>query len=116
MLDPAAVEGAVQGQDAVISVYGVSFDPLHTITVYSEGTRNIVQAMHRHGVQRYLGVTSGGTSPVRQPGSSAIFDWVVKPIIGRTHYADQRWQEQIVMGSSLRSRAVQAKRNAGWDA
>lgn len=52
VLDPAAVLRAAEGQDAVISVYGVRFDPLNEITVYSEGTRNIVQSMQHDGVQR----------------------------------------------------------------
>jgi len=62
VLDPAAVLRAVEGHDAVISVFGVPFDPFHEITVYSTGTRSIVQAMQEQAVQRYLGVTSGGTS------------------------------------------------------
>ena len=102
VLDAAAVLRAVEGQDAVISVYGVRFDPLHEITVYSEGTRNIVQSMQHHGVRRYVGVTSGGTRTESQPGSGLVFEWVFKRGIGRTHYADQRRQEQIVMASSLR--------------
>jgi hypothetical protein len=52
----------------------VRFDPFHEIAVYSKGTRNIVQAMQEHAVQRYLGVTSGGTSTAPQPGSSAFFE------------------------------------------
>jgi putative NADH-flavin reductase len=32
-LDAAAVLRAVEGRDAVISVYGVRFDPLHKITI-----------------------------------------------------------------------------------
>jgi uncharacterized protein YbjT (DUF2867 family) len=67
VLDPAAVLRAVEGHDAVISAFGVPYDPFHEIAVYSTGTRNIVQ-----------------------------------PIIGRTSYADQRRQEQILMRSSLR--------------
>jgi uncharacterized protein YbjT (DUF2867 family) len=102
VLDPAAVLRAVEGQDAVISVFGVPFDPFHEIAVYSTGTRNLVQAMQQHAVQRYLGVTSGGTSTAPQPGNSAFFEWFIKPVIGRTSYADQRRQEQIVMASPLR--------------
>ena len=102
VLDAAAVLRAVEEQDAVISVYGVRFDPLHKITIFSAGTRNIVQSMEHHGVQRYVGVTSGGTSEASQPGSGLVFEWVFKRGIGRTHYADQRRQEQIVIASSLR--------------
>jgi hypothetical protein len=58
--------------------------------------------MEHHGVRRYVGVTSGGTSEASQPGSGLVFEWVFKRGIGRTHYADQRRQEQIVMASALR--------------
>jgi len=102
VLDPDAVLRAVEGHDAVISVFGVPYDPLHAIEAYSTGTRNIVQAMREHAVQRYVGVTSGGTSTAPQPGSSAFFEWFIKPVFGRTTYADQRRQEEIVMRSSLR--------------
>lgn len=60
------------------------------------------KAMQEHAVQRYLGVTSGGTSTTRQPGNSAFFEWVIKPVFGRTTYGDQRSQEDIVMRSPLR--------------
>ena len=102
VLDAPAVERAVAGQEAVISVYGVPFSPLKAITVYSRGAANIVAAMERQGVPRYVGVTSGGTSTRPQPGSSAVFEWFVTPVLGRTHYADQRRQEAIVMASGLR--------------
>ena len=94
VLDAAAVLRAVEGQDAVISVYGVRFDPLHKITIFSEGTRNLVQSMQHHGAQRYVGVTSGGTSEESQPGSGLVFEWLFKRGIGRTHYADQRRQSR----------------------
>jgi putative NADH-flavin reductase len=102
VLDAAAVLSAVEGHDAVISAFGVPYDPFHEIVVYSNGTRNIVRAMQEHAVQRYLGVTSGGTSTTPQPGGSALFEWFIKPVFGRTTYADQRRQEEIVMRSSLR--------------
>ena len=60
VLDPAAVLRAVDGHDAVISVFGVPFDPFHEIELYSKGTRNIVQAMHEHAVPRYLGLPPAG--------------------------------------------------------
>ncbi len=102
VLDPDAVLRAVEGHDAVISVFGVPYDPFRAIEAYSKGTRNVVQAMQEHAVERYVGVTSGGTSTAPQPGSSAFFEWIIKPVFGRTTYADQRRQEEIVMRSSSR--------------
>ena len=48
VLDPDAVLRAVEGHEAVISVFGLPYDPFHTIEVYSKGTRNIAQAMQEH--------------------------------------------------------------------
>jgi putative NADH-flavin reductase len=110
VLDPAAVRSAVEGHEAVIAVYGVPLSPFKAITVYSEGTRNIVSAMESTGVSRYLGVTSGGTSPSPQPNSSFVFEWFIKPVIGGTHYRGQRRQEEIVMASSLRWTIVRPAR------
>jgi len=110
VLGPAAVSGAVEGHDAVIALFGVPYDLFHEITVYSNGTRNIVHAMQQHAVGRYVGVTSGGTSTAPQPGSSVFFEWVIKPVFGRTTYADQRRQEQIVMRSALRWTIVRPSR------
>jgi putative NADH-flavin reductase len=55
VLDSVAVESAVQGQDAVSSVYGVPFDPLHAITVYSEGTH----VLGRERIERLADVPIG---------------------------------------------------------
>ena len=79
VLDAAAVRRAVDGQDVVISVYGVPFDPFHEISVYSEGALNIVEAMQHDGVPRYLRVTSGRTTPSARSGSSLFFELFITP-------------------------------------
>jgi putative NADH-flavin reductase len=50
VLDPAAVEQAIQGQDAVFCVLGAGRDG----TVRSRGTENIIQAMEKTGVRRLI--------------------------------------------------------------
>ena len=56
--DAEAVEGAVAGSDAVLSVLG------HTKSspkdVQTTGTRNIVAAMEKHGVRRIVSLTGAG--------------------------------------------------------
>jgi putative NADH-flavin reductase len=62
VLDPKDVEQAVVGTDAVLSTIG------HTKTsskdVLTEGIKNIVAAMNKHGVRRLISLTGAG---VRDP-------------------------------------------------
>jgi putative NADH-flavin reductase len=60
VLDPASVESAVRGQDAVLSALGTP-NPRKTSTLLSEGTKNLVDAMKRNGVERLVCVTILGT-------------------------------------------------------
>jgi len=58
VLDPAAVGETVAGSQAVISVVGqVKGSPA---TLQTDGTRLIVEAMHRHGVSRLITLSGGG--------------------------------------------------------
>src|SRR5437867_10875664 len=49
---PEQVEAAIVGQDVVVSVLGVR--PGVTIPVCSEGTKNIIAAMEKVGVKRFI--------------------------------------------------------------
>jgi NAD(P)-dependent dehydrogenase (short-subunit alcohol dehydrogenase family) len=62
VLDAATVEPAVQGHDAVISCLGAGLKG----TVRSEGTRNIITAMHAAGVRRLISQSSLGVGDSRQ--------------------------------------------------
>src|SRR3954462_858272 len=65
--DAAAVDRAVQGADAVVSALGPSLDRKASGLPLVEGTRNIVTAMQRHGLRRYIG---NGTPSVLDPARS----------------------------------------------
>ena len=52
IINPTQVEAAKAGQDAVISVLGVR--PGVTTPVCSEGTKNIIAAMQKSGVKRFI--------------------------------------------------------------
>ncbi|MGW7238019.1 NAD(P)-dependent oxidoreductase [Streptomyces sp. NPDC054804] len=99
VLDPVAVEGAVAGQDAVISTLGVPYSR-KPVTVYSEGVTRITQAMTKHGVRRLVCVSSTVLFGVAAPGETFLFRKVVEPSIartvGRTVYEDMRRMEGIV--------------------
>src|SRR6266536_2374375 len=102
-----AEEYAVTGQDAVLSTLGVPCSR-KPITLYSQGTAHIVQAMNHDGVRRLVCVSSSATDPqtrYHDTGGGFIFEKILKPIIingiGRTLYADMQRMETLVMNSDL---------------
>lgn len=104
VFDPAAVERAVAGQDAVLSTLGVPFTR-KPIAVYSQGVANIAAAMKRHGVRRIVCVSSSVTDGAHDTGAGFVFDKLLQPIvistIGRTTYADMRQMEMELANSGL---------------
>jgi nucleoside-diphosphate-sugar epimerase len=102
--DAPAVDRAVEGADAVLSTLGVPFTR-NQVTIYSEGTANIVAAMSRHGVKRLLVVSSSATEPHHHADGGFLLNRVLQPLvtatIGRTTYADMRRMESLVRGSGL---------------
>jgi putative NADH-flavin reductase len=102
VLDPAAVERAVAGQEAVISTLGVPYSR-NPVTVYSEGITHITQAMTNHAVRRLVCVSSTVLFGVPAPGETLFFRKVLEPFIartmGRTVYEDMRHMEEIVCDS-----------------
>lgn len=102
VLDPAAVERAVAGQEAVVSALGMPFSR-QPVTLYSEGVTHITQAMVKHDVRRLVCVTSTVLFDVPAPGEGLFFRKVLEPFIartvGRTVYDDMRRMELIVRDS-----------------
>ena len=98
VLDPAAVDRAVRGQDAVVSALGTR--PWRHRDVCSQGVRHIVDAMGAHGVRRLIVVSSIGVGE-----SLADLGWlarrVVVPLVLRRSFDDKARMEEIVRGSDL---------------
>lgn len=97
--DSSAVDRAIAGADAVICTVGVPYT-LKPVSVYSTASRHIVEAMQRHGVRRFIGITSGGTYDGRDPVNPFFFERILKPLF-HTLYEDMREMERIAMGSGL---------------
>lgn len=91
------VDGAMAGQDAVICTLGtgVTFKP---VTLFSEGTRNLLDAMNKHGVRRIVCITGIGAGDSRGHGGF-IYDRVIAPVFLRTIYADKDRQEALLRRS-----------------
>ena len=98
VMNPSAVEEAVQDQDAVVCTLG-SGQKL-TGTVRSEGTRHIIQAMKQSNIQRFICQTTMG---VGDSWGSLNFYWkyIMFGLILRNVFADHERQEQEVQQSGL---------------
>jgi putative NADH-flavin reductase len=97
-LDPEAVEAAVAGQDAVLSVLGTrSTKPT---TLFSASTANLVDAMKKHGVRRLVCLTGIGAGDSKGHGG-ILYDRVLLPFVVRNQYEDKDRQEEIIRRSGL---------------
>ena len=99
-LDPAAVDRAVRGQDAVVSALG-TLD--RKSKVRSEGTGLVVEAMKRHGVRRFAVVSAIGVGDSREQArrSSFVFGRIILPLFLEKPFADMARMEEIVKDSGL---------------
>ncbi|MBM4167762.1 MAG: SDR family oxidoreductase [Ignavibacteria bacterium] len=99
VLDYRTVEAAVQGVDAVISALGHKRWFLPS-TILSEGTRNILTAMERHGVRRLICETSLGIGDSR--GRLGVYyTFFVIPFMTYFYFRDKERQEEIISLSPL---------------
>jgi putative NADH-flavin reductase len=96
VLDPAAVEDAVRGQDAVVCALGVRARA--PSNVLSEGTWNIVRAMKSHGVRRLVCLSSAG---VLGGDAGFILRRVRIPLLYKHIFEDKKRQLEIVRNSGL---------------
>jgi putative NADH-flavin reductase len=101
VLDPASVEEAVRGQDAVVSCIGGSTGQ-KTVTLYSIGTSNMLHAMQTDGVRRFMCISA---NPLVVGNGDALLDrLVLKPIVRaifKASYADLARMEEEVRRSGL---------------
>ncbi|WP_315790428.1 SDR family oxidoreductase [Fischerella sp. JS2] len=98
VMDFASVEKAVQGQDAVLCVLGSSGKRKGTIR--SEGTRQIIRAMEKTGIQRFICQTTLGAG---DSWGNLNFFWkyIMFGTLLRDVFADHQRQESYVKQSRL---------------
>ena len=98
VMNLAAVEQAIQGQDAVVCVLG-SGKSLNS-TIRSEGTQQIIQAMEQTGVRRLICQSTLGAG---DSWGNLDFYWkyIMFGFILRKVFADHQLQERYVKQSSL---------------
>jgi putative NADH-flavin reductase len=92
--DAAVVAGAVAGHEVVLSALGTRGGPSALV----EGTRNILEALKAHGVQRSLWVSSFGAGDSLQQMGWLSQTLIVKGFL-RKAIQEKNAQEQIIMAS-----------------
>jgi len=100
VFQPNSFGNAIEGQDAVVSCLGVQ--KREPTTVYSEGVRNIMEAMQRNNVNRIICLSAGAV--IVPPKSSLLMKFVTKNILQRIFkysYADMLIMEKILNESNL---------------
>lgn len=96
--DAAAVQRAVEGQEAVISALGATESrPVH---VYSDGIANTVRAMTARGVRRLVVISAGGVGGKLAELPLRLRLFMSTPAM-RDVYADMERMEGDVMLSDL---------------
>lgn len=99
ILDADAVDSAVEGQDAVCVTIGRG-PTRKPVTMFSEGTRNVIAAMKRHSISKLLCVTGIGAGDSKGHGGF-LYDKIINPLLLKTIYEDKEIQEKLVRESSL---------------
>jgi putative NADH-flavin reductase len=89
------------GGEAIVCCVGVA-SPMQArkgTTVYSAGTRNIVDAMHKAGARRLITVSSAGVAP--RKGAPIVYKLIVKPYFLEPSYRDMRLMEAFLRSSNV---------------
>jgi putative NADH-flavin reductase len=98
VLDFASLERAIQGQDVVLCALGMSMKDKTMLR--ANGTKNIIRAMEKTGVKRFICQSSAGVGD-----SSATLPFLMKylivPFILRRSFADHEIQENYIKESQL---------------
>ena len=97
ILDASRVQQAVAGQEAVCLTIGVGVT-IKPVTVFSQGTKNVLAAMAEHGVRRLVCVTGIGAGDSAGHGG-LLYDRLFKPLLLKTIYEDKDRQEALIRAS-----------------
>jgi putative NADH-flavin reductase len=99
ILDRAAVDAAVAGQEAVLSALGHKRWLIPT-RILSRGTEHLLTAMERHAVRRYIGVTALGVGDSWWRGG-LYYTLFLLPVLLQFYFLDKLRQERLVRASDL---------------
>lgn len=100
-LDSADMNAAVDGMDVVVQALGVSSlgDLFRPVSLFSDATRILLDAMEAKGAKRLICVTGFGAGDSRA-SIGCLQRLPFQMVFGRA-YADKSVQEQLIKDSSL---------------
>ena len=99
ILDLSSVQKAMTGQDAVCCCIGVR-PTRKPVTVFSLGSKNVLQAMAQSGVRKLISVTGIGAGDSRGHGGF-LYDKIIQPLLLKTIYEDKDREESEIMASEV---------------
>ena len=99
VLKPESLKNPFQGQDAVLSALGHKQFIIKT-TILSRGTKNIINAMNKNGVKRFICITSLGIKDSKFK-LGLYYTLFTIPFILFFYFLDKSKQEELIMNSNL---------------
>lgn len=99
VLDPVSFEMAFLDQDAVISALGHKRFIIPT-NILSKGTKNIITAMNKYSVKRFICITSLGVNDSRFK-LGLYYTFFTIPLLLLSYFLDKSKQEKLIMKSNL---------------
>lgn len=101
VLDRDSLLRALSGQEAIVCSLGSgATGPFKKMTLFSEGTCNLLAAMQAQHVNRLVCITGIGAGESKGHGPW-WYDWFVQPLVLRGVYEDKTRQENLVRQSGL---------------
>ena len=98
VMDSSSVEKAMAGQDAVVCLLGAGNNL--TSTIRSQGTQQIIQAMEKSGVKRFICQSTLGAGDSWE-NLNFFWKYIMFGFLLRKPFADHQKQETYVKASSL---------------
>lgn len=95
--DPAAVDLAVRGKDAVVCAFGprsLKKDDIQEVLM-----RNLIAAMEKHGVKRLVNLSAWGADPATRP--HGLLQLILQKGLLRHIFADKARGEKMLFASKL---------------
>ena len=99
VLDPSSLEHSFPGHQVVISALGHKKFIIKT-TILSRGTENIIRAMQKHQIRRFICITSLGINDSRFK-LGIYYTLFVIPFIILFYFLDKEKQEHLIQQSDL---------------
>jgi len=97
ILDGEAVEAAMAGHGAVVTT--ISIGPTRNpVSLFSEGTGNVLAAMQKLGIGQLIAVTGIGAGDSRGHGG-LFYDRILQPLALKTAYEDKDREEELIRAS-----------------